>query len=152
MHRFCVTGGKGTCADAWSQEVFHSAIWNLLEMKASVIRKQVICLKERGGCSSRADEVSSVAIRNQNSLIWWGVMCSMRPCFQDWCDAPLLNNTTFQARPSKINGPFPARGCLRGAARDWFCWIRNDSFCMSPWCCDLWNIIIYTGERLNSPI
>lgn len=45
--------------------------------------------------------------------------------------------------------PFAARGCLRGAACDWFCWIRNDSFCMSPRCCDLWNIIIYRGEGLN---
>lgn len=79
-------------------------------------------------------------------------MCSVHPCFQDWCDALPLNNTAFQAHPFKINGPFPARGFERNRECDWFCWIRNYSFCMSPWCCDLWNTIIYQGERLNSLI
>lgn len=59
----------------------------------------------------------------------------------------------FKHTPSKINGPyfFPPqlRGCVTGTQRDWFCWIRNDSFCTPPWFSDLWNIIIYERERLN---
>lgn len=90
--------------------------------------------------------------RSKKWFTWREAMCSTYPCVHDWCDSPPGNKTIFQARPSQTNGLFFAapRGCLMDTEGDWFWWIRNDSFCTSPWCRDLWSIIIYIGERLNS--